>query len=544
VPFPSLVIEKALSPAPGVSLRADVALFVGLVARRPTPVPAAIGAALARDGWAGDGPFARSAERVEALLDVPVPIDSWEIFDRLFAWDARPVGTEGARPVPCALGLAMRSFFAEGGVKAWLVRVGDPLPLVNPELDAGEHLAARRRLVSWAGDDGPADAAARAPLVPGFGGRGPLPEATDPATWTGASHVWGVDEAAMLLLPDLPDLMAGPPGPARDITVPPPPPERFKPCAPAAPGFAAPARAARPALTAPRLDDERLAAWADAVRAVLGMLAVPRGPAHRRDVMLVTSLPLPDDATDTAAWPLDALAASTLPGGAGLLDASGIGSARLQLGYPWVATAAATDAPEGIEGAEGVLAGVIARTSLAAGAFRSAAGSPLASVRGTVPELGPSALRRGLGARSDWLGDRLSLVGTKVGRQELLSDSTMADDRAWRAGSVSRLAGIVLRAGRWLGQDLVFEASGEALWSRLRRAIEDLMERLAAAGAFADHGAAEPFSVRCDRGTMTQNDIDSGRVIAEVGFVAAQPIQQIRVTLALTDARARAREVA
>jgi phage tail sheath protein FI len=43
---------------------------------------------------------------------------------------------------------------------------------------------------------------------------------------------------------------------------------------------------------------------------------------------------------------------------------------------------------------------------------------------------------------------------------------------------------------------------------------------------------------------MTQNDIDSGRVIAEVGFVAAQPIQQIRVTLSLTDARARAREVA
>jgi uncharacterized protein len=160
-----------------------------------------------------------------------------------------------------------------------------------------------------------------------------------------------------------------------------------------------------------------------------------------------------------------------------------------------------------------------------------------------VPAIGPAALGQGLAAPgsggADWLGDRLCVVGTRLGRVELLSDSTMAASRAWRAGGVSRLAGIILRAGRWLGQDLVFEASGEALWTRLRRDAEGLMERLLAAGAFASAGDTPPFAVRCDRTTMSQNDIDAGRVIAEIGFVAAQPIVTVRVTLALSEARPR-----
>ena len=40
MPFPELVLREAPRPAAGLSSRADVALFVGLVARRATPVPA------------------------------------------------------------------------------------------------------------------------------------------------------------------------------------------------------------------------------------------------------------------------------------------------------------------------------------------------------------------------------------------------------------------------------------------------------------------------------------------------------------------------
>ena len=106
--------------------------------------------------------------------------------------------------------------------------------------------------------------------------------------------------------------------------------------------------------------------------------------------------------------------------------------------------------------------------------------------------------------------------------------------REGRAGGVSRVIGAIERAARELGHEHLFEPSGEALWAETRAALTGLMERLRAAGAFA---GAPAYTVRCGRETMTRADLDAGRVIAEVSFRAAQPIQQVRVTLALGQAR-------
>jgi phage tail sheath protein FI len=54
-------------------------------------------------------------------------------------------------------------------------------------------------------------------------------------------------------------------------------------------------------------------------------------------------------------------------------------------------------------------------------------------------------------------------------------------------------------------------------------------------GALGGASPAEAFQVRCDRSTMTQNDIDNGRVIARVEFVAASPIERITVVLAMDE---------
>jgi Bacteriophage tail sheath protein len=47
---------------------------------------------------------------------------------------------------------------------------------------------------------------------------------------------------------------------------------------------------------------------------------------------------------------------------------------------------------------------------------------------------------------------------------------------------------------------------------------------------------ARAFVVRCGRDTMTQSDIDAGRLVAEIELVPAQPIVRILVVLALRDA--------
>lgn len=548
MPFPELVLRDAPRPAAGLSSRADVAMFVGLVARRATAVPGTLRAALEAAGWAGSGPFTRGPAATDALLDMPVPVDSFDAFDALFAWDARPIATGDPRTIPCALGVAVKSFFAEGGRRAVIVRTGDPLPLLSD--DAPDQAAAeKRRLIAWTNASPPANAALRTPLLPGFAGRGVPAESTDPRTWHGAAHIFGVDEVAMLSLPDLPELIAGEPEPVPDLPTPPPAPEQFKPCAPAAATVLPAARISRPAVSAPRLDRPLYADWASAIRFVLNLLSPARTVAHRRDVMLLASLPLPTRRAGSVpqgaeGWPLSLLDDASVPGGS-LLPRTRIGSARLQLAYPWVETADTASLPEGVAGAEGVLAGAIARTALRLGGFRSAAGSTVSSVRRALPELATSALRRGLpGTTSDWLGDRLSLVGAVPGGFGLASDATMSDDRSWRAGGVSRLMGIILRAARQLGNERIFENSGPALWGAMAQELETFMERLRQAGALAGEKPDDAFTVRCDASTMTQADIDAGRVIATVGFTAAQPIQRILVTLALSEGGSATRQAA
>lgn len=543
MPFPELLLREAPGPKAGLSARADVALFVGLVPRRATPLPRALRAALEAAGWAGAGAFARPDPQVEALLDVPVAVEGWGAFEELFAWDERAVEADDPRRVPSPLGLAVRSFFEAGGVRAWILRCGDPLPLLRrgtPE----EVVAEARRLLAWAPAAPPPDAAARVPLIPALNGLGTEADPTSPATWRGVAHVWGVEEAAMLLLPDLTELSGGAPRPLPSPPGPPPVPETFRPCAQPVPGAALAAQRTRLAFTGPRLGRAGYRVWSQALSQVLRMLATPRGAAHRRDVTLLASLPLPRTARDVApaeaeTWPLALLDEPDLPApGLRLRDAAAIGSARLQLAYPWVETAASAALPEGIEPPEGLLAGTIAATSLRLGAFRSAAGTRLPAVRRTLPELGTGALRRGLpdADGADWLGARLSLVTRDVTGFALLSDATMSADAAWRPGGVQRLMGILLRAARTLGQDRIFDSSGPALWAELRLELEALLERLRAAGALAGATPAEAYTVRCDRSTMTQADLDAGRVIATLAFNPAHPVGRITVTLALAEA--------
>lgn len=540
MPFPELVINDAPPPAAGLPSRADVAVFVGLVGRRAGPVPANVASALAAAGWSGAGPFARSASVIDALLDVPVAVASWDEFDLLYAWNERSLGGGTPLTLGCPLGLAVRTFFAEGGVKAWIVRTGDPLPLLSGK-SAAKTMAEKRALLSWIEVTKPDDADQRVALIPGLGSVGTSAEATDPSTWHGAAHIWGIDDAAMLSLPDLPTLCGLPPDPLAPLTGAPPVPEQFKPCAPDAPTVVPDPRITRPPVTAPRLNRAGYILWGSAITQLLGMLAAPRGAAHRRDVMLIASLPLPHgdvDLNGAETAPLVFLdSAGTALGGGRLTDEAAIGSARLQLAWPWIATAQSVDQPEGIEAPEAALLGAIARTALAQGAFRSAASVRLSSVTATIPELRVAETRVGLpDGRADWLGDRLCLIGRKVEGFALLSDATMAHRRDWRAGGVSRLMGIVLRAARWLGQERLFDPSGPNLWAAIRLDLEGFMKQLRTAGALDGATEAAAFTVRCDSTTMSQADIDAGRTIATIAFTAAQPIQRIEVTLALSDA--------
>lgn len=539
-------------PGPAVQLgRADVALFVGLVARDPAPLPDGLRAFLADGGWLPMAlPEGGDSAVTQALLGIPVPVESWDEFTALYRWDGREVENGSPDTIPSNLGLAVRSFFVEGGRKAYIVRVGDPLPLVDFSIAETDFIAAKRDLLDGLGKARLGQAGLdRLPLLPGFAQPANDPDPSYRETWTGAAAIYGIEDVAMLLLPDLVELCAGRPEQASGEAGPPPPSEQFKPCAPALPAALPEGRPAMPEWRAARLAPDDYGLWSRALAHVLDLLGRPRGPSHRRDVMLVGALPLPlasaglDHGEEHNPLLLLSEAGAVVTDAALFADDQ-IGNARLQLAYPWIATSASQDCPEGIESPEGVFAGLVAKQALAKGAFHSAAGQEPVTVRGTVPTLDLADLRNATD-RSDWLGERLSLIGSRHGKLTLLSDATMADSRAWRPGGVSRLMNIVLRAARHMGQDQMFESNGPRMWSQLVGEMERFLDDLAGRGALTSIGSDPVYQVRCDRTTMTQSDIDAGRAIMEIGFTAAYPVVRVTVSLNLVEPpRVRAQEAA
>ena len=74
-------------------------------------------------------------------------------------------------------------------------------------------------------------------------------------------------------------------------------------------------------------------------------------------------------------------------------------------------------------------------------------------------------------------------------------------------------------------QWVVFEPNGEILWANLRRRIEDFLLLEWRSGALAGDKPESAFFVKCDRTTMTQNDLDTGRLICVVGVAPTRPAE-------------------
>lgn len=519
-------------------LRADVALFVGFVAPRREAAPRESADERAIRDWLGQrgfgdraaaldqGPTRRS---VATLTQVPLPLDSWETFDRLFAWDARPV----AGPVAATtyLGAAVRAFFAQGGRRAYVVRAGDPWPLRHAPEDTSERARLRGARL-WS-------------LVPGAAPRPdgePAPTPFDRSTWRGITHLFGLEDVSFVLLPDLPDLLDAAPAPT-------PPPRRareevFVTCgderaeAPATDSLLA-------AVPPPACDELTLGQWVQAIAAAAAFLK-----QHRREALLLAALPLllqgPDGVARLSAEnPLARLYAGRWLGarregpGAPRPDCEDFTSAFVQIATPWLKTTGSARCPGEVEPPDGTLAGLLARNARARGTFRSAAGVEVPHTYDLLPAYGRAALLEPIPAADrrepQTLLQRLTVFGRAPRGIELLSDVTTSADEAYRPAGASRLIGAVLRAARAIGEDLSFEPSNELLWARVRQRFEAMMKQLWAAEALRGSSPAEAFQVRCDRATISQADLDAGRVIVEVQMEVAAAIESIRVTLALSE---------
>jgi phage tail sheath protein FI len=85
----------------------------------------------------------------------------------------------------------------------------------------------------------------------------------------------------------------------------------------------------------------------------------------------------------------------------------------------------------------------------------------------------------------------------------------------------------------------VFENNGPALWARVTDSIDSFLNNEFVSGNLLGTSPSEAYFVRCDRTTMTQNDLDNGRMICLIGVALLKPAEFVIFRIGQMTAAAR-----
>lgn len=102
---------------------------------------------------------------------------------------------------------------------------------------------------------------------------------------------------------------------------------------------------------------------------------------------------------------------------------------------------------------------------------------------------------------------------------------TISSDPEWKYVNVRRYFAYLERSIDRGTQWAVFEPNGEALWANVRETISDFLYNEWKNGALLGSDPKSAYFVRCDRSTMTQNDLDNGRLVCKIGVAALKPAE-------------------
>jgi uncharacterized protein len=102
---------------------------------------------------------------------------------------------------------------------------------------------------------------------------------------------------------------------------------------------------------------------------------------------------------------------------------------------------------------------------------------------------------------------------------------TTSSDPEWKYVSLRRYFAYLERSIDRGTQWAVFEPNGEALWANVRQTIQDFMYNEWVSGALLGEKPEKAYFVKCDRSTMTQNDLDNGRLICLIGAAVVKPAE-------------------
>ena len=194
-------------------------------------------------------------------------------------------------------------------------------------------------------------------------------------------------------------------------------------------------------------------------------------------------------------------------------------SKNAALYYPWVSIAdpisgRKTDLPP-----SGFVAGICARVDIERGVWKPPANEVVRLAVGferPISQVEQSQLNpEGVNCLRSFDGRGLRLWGAR----------TLSSDPEWKYLNVRRYFAYLERSIEKGTQWVVFEPNGERLWARLRAAVEAFLHGEWRSGALLGDRTDKAFFVRCDRTTMTQNDLDNGRLTCLVGVAPIKPAE-------------------
>jgi len=185
--------------------------------------------------------------------------------------------------------------------------------------------------------------------------------------------------------------------------------------------------------------------------------------------------------------------------------------------HPWlvVANGAATlTIPPG-----GHIAGVYVRTDLEHGVWKSPAGARI---------LGATALSQNDSSTDiNLLVDRgVDVIRSEPGRGVVVwAGRTTSSDSEFKYINVRRLLALIEQSIQQGTHWAVFEPDSSAVSEVVLRSIDLFLQNLWKSGALVGPTADAAYFVRCDRTTMTADDIDNGRLVAVVGVAPLRPAE-------------------
>jgi hypothetical protein len=223
-----------------------------------------------------------------------------------------------------------------------------------------------------------------------------------------------------------------------------------------------------------------------------------------------------------------------------LIDKSVLDSSYAAIYYPWVMVSNPLARPDDASipreialPPSGFICGIFARNDIS----RSVSKSP-----GNEVVRGAIRFERNIShAEQELLNPRgVNCLRFFPGRgYRLWGARTASSDPEWKYIGPRRyflfLEHSIDRSTQWA----VFENNGPQLWANVREAVSSFLYNEWRSGNLLGTTPEEAYFVRCDRSTMTQNDLDNGRMICLVGVAVLKPAEFVifRIGQKTADAR-------